>query len=98
MTRVIKVVLTSTILLGLYMASVWCSTSLASLLRCWNVSSSRTCSYLIFVLTFFAGLATYLLIWPKDGILRKDDIQGVLDGSTFQKHAEMTKGKQKKAY
>lgn len=34
------------------------------------------------------GLATYLLIWPDDGILRKEDVRGVFDGSVFYKKAE----------
>lgn len=34
------------------------------------------------------GLATYLLIWPEDGVLRKEDVRGVFDGSIFYKKAE----------
>lgn len=34
------------------------------------------------------GLATYLLLWPEDGIMRKEDIRGVYDGSIFYKKAE----------
>lgn len=34
------------------------------------------------------GLATYLLLWPDDGIMRKEDIRGVYDGSIFYKKAE----------
>ena len=34
------------------------------------------------------GLATYLLIWPDDGIMRKEDIRGIYDGSIFYKKAD----------
>jgi len=40
-----------------------------------------------------AGLATYLLIWPEDGILKKEDVRGVFDGSIFYKKAEQHKQK-----
>ena len=39
------------------------------------------------------GLATYLLLWPEDGIMRKEDIRGVYDGSIFYKKAEEYKTK-----
>ncbi|GAA5878394.1 hypothetical protein JCM8547_007906 [Rhodosporidiobolus lusitaniae] len=32
---------------------------------------------------FFELLATYLLIWPKDGVMRKEDWRTVYDGSIF---------------
>ncbi|PGH00926.1 hypothetical protein AJ80_09088 [Polytolypa hystricis UAMH7299] len=32
---------------------------------------------------FFEWLATYILLWPEDGKLRKEDIRGVYDGSIF---------------
>lgn len=38
--------------------------------------------------TFFEWLAVYLLIWPRDGIMRKEDIRGVFDGSIFYRKAE----------
>lgn len=38
-----------------------------------------------------AGVATYLLIWPADGVLRKEDVRGVFDGSMFYKKAEQYK-------
>ena len=31
--------------------------------------------------TVFPGLAAYLTIWPEDGIMRMEDVRGVLDGS-----------------
>ena len=40
-----------------------------------------------------AGLATYLLIWPDDGILRKEDVRGVFDGSIFYQKAEQHRQK-----
>lgn len=41
------------------------------------------------------GLATYLLLWPEDGIMRKEDIRGVYDGSIFYKKAEEYERKKK---
>ncbi|KAI1655936.1 Caleosin-domain-containing protein [Daldinia decipiens] len=32
---------------------------------------------------FFEWLATYLMLWPADGKMRKDDIRGIYDGSIF---------------
>nr|OQO23014.1 hypothetical protein B0A51_09183 [Rachicladosporium sp. CCFEE 5018] len=32
----------------------------------------------------FEWLAVYLLIWPGDGLLRKDDVRRVFDGSIFE--------------
>ncbi|KAK6431454.1 hypothetical protein LTR95_012384 [Oleoguttula sp. CCFEE 5521] len=32
-------------------------------------------------------IAVYLLIWPKDGLLRKDDVRRVFDGSIFEQKA-----------
>ncbi|MCJ1252323.1 hypothetical protein MMC24_000128 [Lignoscripta atroalba] len=32
--------------------------------------------------------ATYLFLWPEDGVMRKEDIRGVYDGSIFYKKAE----------
>lgn len=42
------------------------------------------------------GTATYLLLWPEDGILRKDDVRRVFDGSIFQKKADDYSRKQAK--
>jgi peroxygenase len=30
-----------------------------------------------------AGLATYLMLWPEDGRMMKEDIRGIYDGSIF---------------
>ncbi|KAL8903824.1 MAG: hypothetical protein Q9207_003684 [Kuettlingeria erythrocarpa] len=37
--------------------------------------------------------ATYLLIWPEDGIMKKEDVRGIYDGSIFYKRAQETKRK-----
>ena len=29
------------------------------------------------------GAATYLLLWPRDGRMMKEDIRGIYDGSIF---------------
>ena len=29
------------------------------------------------------GLAVYILLWPEDGLLKKEDIRAVFDGSIF---------------
>lgn len=34
------------------------------------------------------GHAVYLLLWPEDGICRKDDIRRIFDGSIFQQKAD----------
>ncbi len=39
------------------------------------------------------GLATYLFLWPADGILRKEDVRKVYDGSIFYEAAEENKRK-----
>lgn len=41
-------------------------------------------------------LATYLLLWPEDGILRKEDVRRVFDGSIFQHKADQYAEKQRK--
>lgn len=45
---------------------------------------------------FFEWLAMYLLIWPADGIMRKEDIRMSYDGSLFQKKADEYAEKQKR--
>ncbi|MCJ1433364.1 hypothetical protein MMC27_002724 [Xylographa pallens] len=39
--------------------------------------------------------ATYLLIWPEDGVMKKEDIRGIYDGSIFYKKAEEYERKQR---
>lgn len=41
------------------------------------------------------GVATYLLIWPADGMMRKEDIRGIYDGSIFYKKAEEAERKKR---
>ncbi|KAF1957961.1 caleosin domain-containing protein [Byssothecium circinans] len=36
----------------------------------------------------FEWLATYIMLWPEDGKMRKEDIRGIYDGSIFYKIAE----------
>ncbi|KAI9676336.1 MAG: hypothetical protein M1817_000493 [Caeruleum heppii] len=42
---------------------------------------------------FFEWLAVYLLLWPDDGILRKEDVRGIFDGSIFFKKRDETQRK-----
>jgi peroxygenase len=37
---------------------------------------------------YLTGLAVYLLLWPEDGLLRKDDVRRVFDGSIFEQKAQ----------
>ncbi|KAI9708489.1 MAG: hypothetical protein M1820_003950 [Bogoriella megaspora] len=37
---------------------------------------------------FAEWIVTYLLLWPEDGICRKEDVRGIFDGSMFQKKAD----------
>ncbi|KAF2715834.1 Caleosin-domain-containing protein [Polychaeton citri CBS 116435] len=45
---------------------------------------------------FLEWTATYLLVWPADGILRKEDVRRVIDGSLFQHKADQYAAKLKK--
>ncbi|KAF2089152.1 Caleosin-domain-containing protein [Saccharata proteae CBS 121410] len=45
---------------------------------------------------FLEWFATYLLLWPEDGILRKEDVRRVFDGSIFQHKADEYAAKQRK--
>jgi len=36
----------------------------------------------------------YLLIWPEDGVMRKEDIRGIYDGSIFYRKAQEHQRKQ----
>lgn len=45
-----------------------------------------------------SGYALYLLVWPADGIMRKDDVRRAYDGSIFyQKAAEYAEKKKQRA-
>ena len=37
---------------------------------------------------FFEWLATYLLLWPEDGVLKKEEVRRLFDGSIFQFKAD----------
>ncbi|KAF9910532.1 hypothetical protein EC991_006350 [Linnemannia zychae] len=40
---------------------------------------------------FFEWIATYLLLWPEDGVMRKEDIRRIYDGSLFHEMASRSK-------
>ncbi|KAB5546839.1 Caleosin related protein-domain-containing protein [Coniochaeta sp. 2T2.1] len=40
----------------------------------------------------FEWLATYLMLWPEDGIIRKEDVRGIFDGSFFYTIAARREG------
>ncbi|KAF2489485.1 Caleosin-domain-containing protein [Lophium mytilinum] len=40
--------------------------------------------------------ATYLLLWPDDGVMKKDDVRRIFDGSIFYQKAEEYRGKKLK--
>lgn len=42
-----------------------------------------------------SGVATYLTIWPEDGVMKMEDVRGVYDGSYFYKLAEKKKPKRR---
>jgi Caleosin related protein len=42
-------------------------------------------------------IAVYLLLWPEDGFIRRENVHGVFDGSTFYKKAEEHQKKQETA-
>ncbi|KAL1311756.1 hypothetical protein AAFC00_001844 [Neodothiora populina] len=46
--------------------------------------------------TLLEWLAVYLLLWPEDGIVRKEDIRRIFDGSIFQHKADEYAAKQDK--
>ncbi|OIW30458.1 Caleosin-domain-containing protein [Coniochaeta ligniaria NRRL 30616] len=45
----------------------------------------------------FEWLATYLMLWPEDGKMKKEDIRGVFDGSIFYTIAARREGGQRPA-
>ncbi|MCJ1472439.1 hypothetical protein MMC13_001087 [Lambiella insularis] len=45
--------------------------------------------------TLLEWTATYLLLWPDDGVMKKEDIRGIYDGSIFYKKAEEHQRKQR---
>jgi len=40
------------------------------------------------IASFFEWFATYLLLWPDDGVMKKDDIRRIFDGSIFYEIAD----------
>ena len=36
----------------------------------------------------FEWLATWILLWPHDGVIRKDDVRAIYDGSIFWRIAK----------
>ncbi|KAF1348745.1 Caleosin related protein-domain-containing protein [Delphinella strobiligena] len=44
----------------------------------------------------FEWLAVYLLLWPDDGVMRKEDIRRIFDGSIFQHKADEYAEKQRR--
>jgi len=44
----------------------------------------------------FEWSATYLFLWPEDGIIKKEDVRKVYDGSIFYEMAEKRGNKRKK--
>jgi peroxygenase len=44
----------------------------------------------------FEWAATYILLWPEDGRMMKEDIRGIYDGSLFYKVAERGEGRREK--
>lgn len=44
--------------------------------------------------TFLEWTAVYLLLWPDDGVMRKEDVRRIFDGSIFQHKADEYKRKQ----
>lgn len=41
---------------------------------------------------FFEWIATYIMLWPADGRMMKEDVRGVYDGSIFYRLAERREG------
>jgi peroxygenase len=49
------------------------------------------------VLMIDLGTATYLMLWPEDGRIMKEDIRAIYDGSIFQRIADKREKKLKKS-
>jgi peroxygenase len=48
----------------------------------------RSCRRLQAILLTKPGIATYIMLWPEDGRMMKEDIRGIYDGSIFYTLAE----------
>jgi len=46
---------------------------------------------------FFEWLSTYLMLWPEDGKMKKEDIRGIYDGSLFYTIAARREANSKRA-
>ncbi|KAL6300582.1 caleosin domain-containing protein, partial [Sparassis latifolia] len=44
---------------------------------------------------FFEWLSIYIFLWPEDGMMKKEDIRRVLDGSIFSEAASKRAGRKK---
>jgi hypothetical protein len=57
-----------------------------TVLEMWSGLKKQALPFDLFgqVSNFFEWLFTYLLVWPKDGVLREEDARGVCDGSLFR--------------
>ncbi|KAJ9643958.1 hypothetical protein H2199_003824 [Coniosporium tulheliwenetii] len=69
--------------------------NIQDLLRAWN-GQRMVFDFFGWTATFLEWLATYLLIWPEDGIVRKEEARRVFDGSIFQYKADQYAEKQRK--
>jgi hypothetical protein len=49
------------------------------------------------IASFFEWFATYLLLWPDDGVMKKDDIRRIFDGSIFYEIADRRESKAQRA-
>jgi len=65
------------------------TTGLGGLLVDWNVSIMVLSVVLVVRLAnVLIGIAAYILLWPEDGRMYKDEIRGIYDGTIFSKIAE----------
>ncbi|EIW63435.1 Caleosin-domain-containing protein [Trametes versicolor FP-101664 SS1] len=46
---------------------------------------------------FFEWIATYILLWPEDGVMKREDVRRVFDGSIFAEIASKRAGKAAKS-
>jgi peroxygenase len=61
----------------------------------WNVMKGQRCiaDPIGWGGALFEWMATYLMLWPADGRMMKEDIRGIYDGSIFYTWAEKQKKK-----
>jgi len=46
------------------------------------------CFLELFLADCCLGTATYLLLWPDDGVMKKDDMRRIFEGTIFYQKAE----------